>query len=100
VPGTCRLVPSTAWHVPGTVSAVPVSEPLRISASPVLCSLCLRASVRDHETASRTRHGARRERTVSKPTRKPEAPLKDGLRVTPHRAAPRRVAGIRGGGGS
>jgi len=60
--------------VPGTVSAVPVSEPLRVSASPVLCSPCLRASVRDHETASRTRHGARRERTVSKPTRKPEAP--------------------------
>jgi hypothetical protein len=26
--------------------------------------------------------------------------LNDGLRVTPHRAAPRRVAGIRGGGGS
>ena len=25
--------------------------------------------------------------------------LNDGLRVTPHRAAPRRVAGIRGGGG-
>jgi hypothetical protein len=42
----------------GTVSAVSVSEPLRVSARPVVCSPCLRASVRDHETASRTRHAA------------------------------------------